>query len=423
MHPTVICNAYSRALEAALDVCEGLAVVVDPENREQMRDLVRSSIGTKFVSRYGDLMADLAIDAVLIVRQEEGGRTEIDLKRFARVERIPGGEMSDCRVLDGVMVNKDVTNARMRRKIENPRVVLLDCPLEYKKMESGAQLELTKEEDFEAILKMEEDFIQKACADIIALKPDVIFTEKGIADLAQHYFVKHGISAIRRIRKTDNDRIARATGATIVHRTDELTEDDIGTQCGLFEIRKLGDEYFTFLEKCKEPKACTIMLRGGSKDVLNELERNLQDAMQVARNIIIEPKLLPGGGATEMAVSVALAERARAIKGVEQWPFKAVGVALEIIPRTLAQNCGADVVRLMTELRAAKAGNGAAMLGVDGNRGVLADMSDLGVWDAFSVKTQTLKTAVEQATMLLRIDDIVSGGKKKAPPAMAPPEE
>lgn len=159
MHPTVICNAYSRALEAALEVCESLAVVVDPENREQMRDLVRSSIGTKFVSRYGDLMADLAIDAVLTVRQEEGGRTEIDLKRFARVERIPGGEMSECRVLDGVMVNKDVTNARMKRKIENPRVVLLDCPLEYKKMESGAQLELTKEEDFEAILKMEEDFI------------------------------------------------------------------------------------------------------------------------------------------------------------------------------------------------------------------------------------------------------------------------
>jgi chaperonin GroEL (HSP60 family) len=325
--------------------------------------------------------------------------------------------------------------------------------------------QISKEEDFEAILRQEEEFISKVsegararsesereppvvhvglsdaaaasraaasdrshrrpayaphpsvppqvCGDIIALKPDVVITEKGVSDLASHFFVKAGITAIRRVRKTDNNRIGRVCGATIVSRTDELQESDVGTRCGLMEIRKFGDEYFMFLgawrregaeperaharrgdvwiwasvlprprrtgftraphshrfpharpalpapaEKCEKPQACTILLRGGSKDVLMEFERNLQDAMQVARNIIFEPKLLPGGGATEMSLSTALIEKSKTVEGIEAWPFRAMASALEVIPRTLAQNCGADTVRLLTELRASKA-NGA----------------------------------------------------------------
>ncbi|CAE7938172.1 unnamed protein product, partial [Symbiodinium sp. KB8] len=231
--------------------------------------------------------------------------------------------------------------------------------------------------------------------------------------LAQHFFVKAGITAVRRVRKSDNNRLARAVGATIVSRPDEITEEDIGLNCGLFEVRKFGDEYFMFFEECRDPKACTILLRGASKDVLNEMERNLQDAMQVARNVAFEPKLLPGGGAVEMAVSVGLVEAAKTLEGVEQWPFQAVGMAMEVIPRTLAQNCGADVVRVMTELRAAKAGGQNPTLGIDGNRGVIADMSEIGVFDPYAVKIQTFKTAIEAACMLLRIDDIVSGLKRQ----------
>ncbi|KAA0166469.1 hypothetical protein FNF28_03110 [Cafeteria roenbergensis] len=414
MHPTVLVNAYQMALEEALRVCEDLSVEIDTSNQEEMRSLIRSCIGTKFVSRYGDLMCDLALDAVTKVAVEEGGRKIIDIKRYARVEKIPGGELSDCRVLDGVMFNKDVTHARMPRRIERPRVVLLDCPLEYKKLESQATLEFAKEEDFEAMLKEEEDWVKRAVAHVLALKPNIVITEKGVSDLASHFFIKAGVSVIRRIRKTDNNRVARATGATIAHRPEELEESHVGTGCGIFEVRKYGDEYFSFMEECDDPKACTVLLRGGSKDVLNELERNLQDAMQVARNVVLEPKLLPGGGATEMAISVALAEKAKTIGGVEQWPFRAVGKAMEVIPRTLAQNCGADTIRLITELRASKAGGAAASVGIDGNLGKLADMSDVGVWDPFAVKTQTIKTAIESACMLLRIDDVVSGVSSKA---------
>ena len=407
-----------------------------------MRDLMRGCVGTKFSSRYGDLICDLALDAVHTVSIDDGaGHKEIDIKRFAKVEKIPGGELSDCKVLKGVMIEKDSTHPRMKRRIVRPRIILLDCPLEYKKAESAAALELNKEEDFEAILRQEEcvvfrglwsrtfrprarahappplhtldsrrEYIQKMCSEIIRFKPDVVITEKGVSDLASHYFVKAGITSIRRIRKTDNLRIARSCGATIVSRPDELLDTDVGTGCGVFEIKKIGDDYFSFFEECDNPKACTILLRGGSKDVINELERNLQDAMQVARNVVFEPKLLPGGGAVEMAISVGLAERSRTLEGVELWPFKAMGTALEVIPRTLAQNAGADVVRLLTDLRSKKANGANPYLGIDGIKGTLVDMREEGgVLDPYAVRSQTLKSAVESACLLLRIDDVLTG--------------
>lgn len=236
-----------------------------------------------------------------------------------------------------------------------------------------------------------------------AFKPDIVVTEKGVSDLAQHYFAKAGITAFRRLRKTDNNRMARATGATIISRTDEIQESDIGTKCGLFEMRKIGEEWFAFFEECEDPKACTVLLRGGSKDVLNEIERNLQDAMQVVRNVVYEPKLLPGGGATEMAVSIGLRRAGMMVEGVQQGPYVAVGEAMEVIPRTLAQNCGVSVIRTVTELRAKHAAHydadsgSACNIGVDGNTGEIKDMSELGIWEPFSVKRQTVVTAIESA--------------------------
>ena len=219
------------------------------------------------------------------------------------------------------MFNKDVTHPKMRRRIENPRVLLLDCNLEYKKGESQTNIEMLQEEDFAKILEQEEAYIKKICDDIIAHKPDLVITEKGVSDLAQHFFVKAGITAVRRLRKSDNLRVARACGATIVNRTEEITDADIGTGCGLFEVRKIGDEYFTFIEGCKDPKACTILLRGASKDILNEVERNLQDALHVARNIYQDPRLVPGGGAVEMEVARHLNAKSKALDGVVQVRF------------------------------------------------------------------------------------------------------
>ena len=324
------------------------------------------------------------------------------------------------------MLNKDVVHPRMRRRIENPRILLLDCNLEFKKGESMTNIEISQEADFNRILQLEEEFIKKLCDDIILHKPNLLFTEKGVSDLAQHYLVKAGISVIRRIKKTDNNRIARAVGATIVNRPEEIKEEDLGLDCGLFEVQKIGDEYFTFLTKCKDPKACTILLRGASKDILNEVDRNLQDAMHVARNVMIDPRLCPGGGATEMALSHALEEKSKSITGVIQWPYKAIARALEIIPKTLIQNCGTNSIRTITALRAKHAASGNNSWGIDGETGAIADMKVAGIWDCFSVKAQTYKTAIETSMLLLRIDDIVSGTKKSSEsdqPSQPPPQQ
>jgi T-complex protein 1 subunit gamma len=356
-------------------------------------------------------MVQMAIEAVLKVVVQREGYTEVDIKRYVRIEKIPGGDLADCCVMNGVMFNKDVTHSKMRRRIENPRVLLLDCPLEYKKGESQTNVEITKEEDFNALLRQEEEYIEQICAQIVAFKPDIVITEKGVSDLAQHYLLKANITAFRRLRKSDNNRVARATGATIVNRPDEIQESDIGTGCGLFEVRKIGDEYFAFLEDCKDPKACTVLLRGGSKDVLNEIERNLMDAMQVVRNCVFDPRLLPGGGATEMAIATAITSSSNEVEGVARFPYEALASAMEVIPRTLAQNCGANIIRLITDIRT-KHLSGEHTWGVNGTTGEMADMRVLGVWEPYCVKAQTIKTAVECANLILRIDDVVSGTRK-----------
>jgi T-complex protein 1 subunit gamma len=414
IHPITIISSFKRALQDALDIITQISQEVNVSSRKDMLELIKSSIGTKFVSAWSELMCSLALDAVRTVSWEKDGRKEIDIKRYARVEKIPGGEIEESQVLTGIMVNKDVTHPKMRRSIKNPRIVLLDCPLEYKKGESQTNIEVTDESHWSRLLEIEEEQIKEMCEHIIRLKPDLIFTEKGVSDLAQHYLMKENISAIRRVRKTDNNRIARATGATIVNRVEDLKESDVGTGCGLFEVRKIADEYFTFLVDCKEPKACSILLRGPSKDVLNEVERNLQDAMAVARNVLQEPRLCPGGGATEMALSVRLSEKAKAISGVEQWPYKALAEAFEVIPRTLVQNCGGNAIKILTQLRA-KHANKEYSWGINGLTGQVVDMKTYGVWEPHAVKTQTVKTAIESACLLLRVDDIVSGVAKKAP--------
>ncbi|KAI3748348.1 hypothetical protein L6452_11361 [Arctium lappa] len=326
-HPTVICQAYNKALEDALAVLDKISMSINLNDRSMMLGIVKSCLGTKFTSQFGDLIADLALDATTMVVVDGGkGLRDVDIKKYIKVEKVPGGQLEDSQVLKG------------------------------------------------------------------------------------------GVSAIRRLRKTDNNRIAKACGAVIVNRPDELQESDVGTRAGLFEVKKIGDEFFAYIVECQDPKACTVLLRGPSKDLLNEVERNLQDALSVARNILKHPKLVPGGGATELTVSATLKQKSSSMEGIEKWPYEAAAVAFEAIPRTLAQNCGINVIRTMTALQGKHANCDNAWIGIDGNSGEIADMKERKIWDAYNVKAQTFKTAIEAACMLLRIDDIVSGIKKRQPP-------
>ena len=230
----------------------------------------------KYIYVFLSKFQDLALDATTVGVDLGQSLREVDIKKYMKVEKVPGGQLEDSKVLKGVMINKDViVPGKMRRKIVNPRIILLDCPLEYKKGENHTNAELVKE-DWSILLKMEEEYIDSLCVQILKFKPDLVTTEKGLTDLACHYLSKAGVSAIRRLRKTDNNRIARACGAVIVNRPDELQESDVGTGAGLFEVKKIGDEFFAYIVECKDPKACTVLLRGASKDLLNEVERNLQ---------------------------------------------------------------------------------------------------------------------------------------------------
>ncbi|KAG0699980.1 chaperonin Cpn60/TCP-1 family [Suillus ampliporus] len=403
IHPVVIISAYNKALKEALAIINRISIPIDTSSDEEMLSLIKTSIGTKFVARWSDLMCHLALQAVRTVASDDAGHKSVDIKRYARVEKIPGGSIEESRVLDGVLLNKDITHPNMRRRIKNPRIILLDCPLEYKKGETtgnGAQ-------------EIEEEQVVAQCKRLLEFRPDLIITEKGISDTAQYVFERANISAIRRVRKSDNNRIALAVGATIVNRVEDLRDSDVGTGCGLFNIEKMGDEYFTFLTECKNPKACTILLRGPSKDILNEIDRNLADALSVARNAYFNPLLAPGGGATEMAISVGLHAKARSVTGVEGWPFRAVADAMEVVPRTLVQNSGGNAIRVLTELRA-KHANGDHSWGVNGETGKIVDMKEYGLYESASVKA---------ARMLLRVDDVVQATRKEREQQGPPPPE
>lgn len=404
IHPTIIVNAYYKALDDALKIAEEIAQPIDINNEEAVANIIRCCLGTKFASKWGNLISDLAFKAVKTVYNKSSRVFDCDIKKYAKVEKLPGGNLSDCEVLNGIMINKELVHPQMRKVIKNPRILLLDSNLEYKKGESMTNVEMTREHDFANALEQERKEIKHLCDLIIKHKPDIVISEKGVSELAAHYLLKGNISVIRRLRKTDNNRLAKVSGATIVNRPEEIQESDIGTNCGLFEIRKIGDEYFSYFIECKENKACSIILRGASKDVLNEMERNLQDAMCVGRNILADPHLVPGGGAFEMELSTRLHEKSKTVEGLLQYPYKAVANALEVIPRTLSQNCGSEVIRIITDLRAKHADNtdtNKNYYGVNGTTGKVENMQDLNVWDTLAVKKQTLKTSVEVISLFI----------------------
>lgn len=417
MHPARIVAAFRRAADLALSRLYALAQPVASDDREQLVRLAVTSLGTKFAARFGRLVPELAVDAVSIVQTQNKERAA-DFKSLAKVEKVVGGDVSQSVVLNGVMLNKDILHASMRRKVSDAKILLLDCALEYKKAESETNVEMTSAAHWRRYLELEEQFIRQQCRAVVALKPDVLVVEKGVSDMAQHFLQQANVSVLRRVRKSDLQRLALACGARVGSQPEQMAIADVGS-CGLFEVRKLGDDYWSFFEGCSKPQACSVLLRGASRDGLDELERNLVDAMSVVRNVMADPRMVPGGGATEMALAAALQKEASDVGEVELKPFLAAAKALEIIPKTLAANGGANVNAVLSKLRQLHR-EGEEKWGVDGNKGAVADMTQLGLLDPLMVKEQAIKTAFETAIMLLRIDDILSGVSKPTEGSPAP---
>jgi T-complex protein 1 subunit gamma len=420
-HPVSIINAYKKALDEILKIVTACSKPIDLSSDAEMLKLIKPTIGTKIGSQWNDFLCDISLRAVKTVTRDQGPHKEIDIKRYIRIEKIPGGTIDDSELIDGVVINKDILHPQMRRRIENPRILLLDCPLEYKKGESNTNLEISRDGDWNSFLRIEEEQVRDVCEKIIAFKPDVVVCEKGVSDLAQHYLLNANISVLRRLKKSDNNRIARATGATIINQVDDIRESEIGTKCGLFEVRLIANEYFAFFEDCKDPKACSIILRGPSKDIINEIERNLHDAMAVTRNLMLNPTLLPGGGAIEAKISVELEKKALEMETIDKYAFNALSRAFEVIPRILIQNAGANPTSLVIDLKAKIAASSLDLWGIDGIKGQIVKNGDEGsILESTAVKVQTFKSAIEATCMILRVDDILSGLNKKPEKSSGP---
>lgn len=415
IHPIIITRAYHQALEDMLNVINNeysISVPVDDESK--LIEAIQSCVSTESNGRLTHLACKIALNAVKTVLIKEEGHIKIDINRFVKIEKMSGGAIEDSEVLSGIMLtNKDVIHPKMRRFILNPKIILLNCPLEYIKGVNQTKFKIVRKRSIEKLYEIEEAYIRKICADITVLKPDLVCTEKGVSDLAQHFLLKNGISVIKCIKTSDIHRIAKACNASIVSCTDELNENHIGIDAGRFEVKKIGDEYFSFITECNNPKACTILLRGPSRDILNEVEKNLQNAMYVAKNIILNPKLVTGGGSIDMAISQALMNRSCHVDSEIQWMYKAIAQALEVIPRTLLQNCDISPLKTMSLLRFKHSIKGSEYLGINGKTGEMTNMKDLIVWEPIVVKSQVYTTAIKTAIILISIDDIVSGAKNE----------
>ena len=408
-HPNQIIAGYYKILDDILFYFENnLSVNLNKDNIEDVSKIILTSICTKFVGRYSRLICEIAFKAISKINLK---LETLQIKEFIKIEKITGGKIENSKVLSGILIAKDVSHPKMRRFILNPKILLLDCHIDFKKGESKQTFEIKEESKWEDTLKTEENHTIYLCNILKKFQPNVIITEKNLSDLALHYLFKSNISVIRRIRKSDNSRVAKATGSTIISNIEDIEAADLGTaKC--FSVKKIGEEYYTFITGCKNFSSCTIILFGPSKDILDEVERNLHDAIGINRSIASIPKFSPGGGAVEIAIGNYLRKKSEIIRNDSFFIYNSIGLALEIIPKILIQNCGLSVLNEISKLKTAHCKHG-IFYGIEAKYGKICDMRKIGIIEPSYMKSQIFKTAIENSTMIIRVDKILYGLTEK----------
>jgi len=413
VHPTIIIDGYKKASEKALEVLENIAIKIDPQTTDYPKKVAMTSMASKLVADHREYLADIAVKAMLAVAEKDGDRYKADVDDV-KVEKKPGESIGETRLIQGIVLDKEIAHSGMPKRVEKGKIALLDCPLEIEKTEFDAKISIESPEQMEAFLKQEEDMLRDMVEKIAKSGANVVMCEKGIDDMAQHFLARKGILAVRRNKKSDMEKLAKATGGKIVTNLDSLTSDDLG-YCALVEERKIGDDKMTFVEGCKHPKAVTILIRGGTQRLVDEAERSVHDALCVVRDVIEEPKIVAGGGAVELEVSRMLKKYAETLPGREQLAVRAFAEALEAVPTTLTENAGLDPIDVLSELRA-RHEKGEIWAGIEVNNGKVQDMSRAAVYEPLSVKKQIIKSGTEASTMILKIDDVIAAGKSRTPP-------
>jgi thermosome len=413
VHPTVIIDGYRDAQKRAMGILEDIAIGVDPLDKEMLAKVATTAMASKLISGSRDYIAGLAIEAVLQIAEESDGGHEVDLD-MVKLEKKPGGAVTDTTLIRGLLVDKEVVHEGMPKRVKDATIGLLNAAMEIEKTEFDAKIHIETPEEMQAYLDREEEMLREMVKKVKDAGVTVLFSQKGIDDMIQHFLSREGILAARRLSKSDIEALAKATGAKVVNSIKELTAEDTGYAENV-EERKIGDDKMLFVEGCRNPKAVSILIRGGTERVVDEAERSLHDALCVIRDVVEDPKVVAGGGAPEIEVARRLREYAETVTGRERLAVNKYADAIEVIPVTLAENSGMDPIDALSEMQSRHT-KGELWAGVNGLEGKISDMAKLDVYEPVAVKVQALKSATESSTMLLKIDDIIAAAKMSMPP-------
>ncbi|MFZ8822584.1 MAG: thermosome subunit beta [Desulfurococcales archaeon] len=411
IHPTIIVSGYKRAMEAAAEYLRSISEPINIDDVETLKRVAITALTSKAVHGAREYLAEISVKAVKTIAENRDGRWYIDLDNVQVVKK-HGASIADSQLVYGVILDKEVVHPGMPKRVANARIALLDAPLEIEKPEIDAEIRINDPLQMKKFLEEEENILRNYVDKIAAVGANVVICQKGIDDVAQHFLAKKGILAVRRVKRSDMEKLERATGGRIVTSIRDLTEKDLG-YAELVEERKVGNDRMVFVEGAKNPKAVTILLRGANDMILDETERSLNDGLHAVRNIIREPKIVAGGGAVEVELALRLRKIAESVGGKEQLAFQAFADAVEEIAAILASTAGMDVLDTIMNLRKVHA-EGKVSAGIDVlNAKILDDMTKINVIDPVLVKKQVLKAAVEAATSLLKIDDVIGAAPKK----------
>jgi len=414
IHPIILVSGYRKASQKAIEVMNKIAIPLDVNDRKTLLKVALTSMSSKSVGAAREHLAEISIDAVKQIAEQRGDKTIADIDNIQLIKKT-GKSLIETQLIRGIIIDKEVVNPGMPKIKENAKIALLESALEIEKTEISAEIRIKDPSQMKAFLDQETDMMKGMVTKIKASKADVVFCQKGIDDMVQHFLSKEGIMAARRVKESDMEKLARATGGRIISGLDDLKPADLG-MAGLVEERKIGDDKMIFVEKCKDPHSVAILVRAGLERMVDEAERAMIDSLSVVSDVIENNKIVAGGGAVEIEVAKELRKYATKVGGREQLAVEAFAEAVEVIPRTLAENAGLEPIDILVELRSKHDTQDGKNIGINVFTGKLQNSVDNGVIEPLVVKEQAIKSAAESAAMILRIDDIITAKSPKGGP-------
>ena len=409
VHSSTIIEGFQAASEKVLEIYSQLSKKIQPDDKASLLKIASTSMQSKLISEDSSSLSKIVVDAILSIATKKGDQYFVDLENI-KVEKKPGGSIEDTQIVKGIVLDKEIVHSGMPTRIEKANIALINSALEIEKTEMSAEIRITDPTQMQMFLEEENRMLKTMVDKLHDVGANVLICQKGIDDIAQHYLSKHGIMAIRRVKESDMIKLSKATDGRVISNLDDLTEKDLGS-ADLAHQKKVESDKWVFIEGCKHPQSVTLLIRGGTQRVIDEVDRSIHDSLMVVKDVIEKPEIVAGGGAPESFAASQLKEWADNFSGREQLAIKKYAEALEVIPLTISENAGMDPIDTMATLRS-KQSQGQKWTGIDAKNTKIADMMAINVLEPIVVKEQIIKSATEAACMILRIDDVIaiSGG-------------